>query len=87
MKKQIRFCIQRCFPFRWKHCYKCSLYFKWEFGWKLCRKWLFQNKEKTNCEPFLIKGNPPLYLCKDCARTREGAGHVFPKTHIIYPPV
>lgn len=47
--------VKRCYPFFWKECGECQLFFKLEIGYKVTRDMFGHSKDK--------------YLCSSCAPT------------------
>jgi len=69
-KTTIKHHVKRCFPIRhWRKCCRCNAYFKWEFGWYLCKRWGYPLQAQLF--------NDDIYLCRKCARTKEVADHIL----------
>lgn len=59
MKKNSIDLVKRCYPFFWKECECCGLFFKLEVGFKVTRKSFNQVQTK--------------YICTSCTPTLESA--------------
>lgn len=59
MKKNSIDLVKRCYPFFWKECECCGLFFKLEVGFKVTRKLFNQVQTK--------------YICTSCTPTLESA--------------